>query len=124
MPFGCSVSCKQWEIFATFLEFYVWKESGSKHLLHYLDYFLGGGKSGPMDCHYLMHTFQQCMKHSNVPLSEEKTAGPATIICFLGLEIDSDKWKSVYPSESSKKLCSELTIFCTEKRLRYAKCRV
>ena len=97
MPFGCSVSCKQWEIFATFLEFYVRKESGSKHLLHYLDDFLGGGKSGTTDCHYLMHTFQQCMKHLNVPLSEEKTAGPATIICFLGLEIDLEKMEIRIP---------------------------
>ena len=45
MPFGCSLACKTWELFASFLEFCVARHSTFGSLLHYLDDFLfGGGK--------------------------------------------------------------------------------
>ena len=111
LPFGCSASCKKWELYATFLEFLVRKKAKSKNLLHYLDDFLGGGKSGTNDCLHLMRVFLECMKQLNVPIAEEKTAGPATIICFLGLDLDSEKMEVRIPFQKIQEIIEQIDNF-------------
>lgn len=117
LPFGCSVSCKTWEIFATFLEFLVRKKAGSKHLLHYLDDFLGGGKKGSGDCQHLMQTFRKCMQQLSVPLADEKTDGPSTVLCFLGLDIDSDKMEIRIPMQKVMEILQRLDFFLSKEKV-------
>ena len=88
VPFGCAISCKKFEQFATFLEFAVKQRMKSGKLLHYLDDFLGGDKSINA-CKTIMQVFRDCMADLGVPLAEEKTEGPTEVLCFLGLELDS-----------------------------------
>ena len=88
VPFGCSISCKKNEQFATFLEFAVKRRMDSGQLIHYLDDFLGGDKSY-QSCETIMQIFRGCMYELGVPLAEEKTEGPTEVLCFLGLELDS-----------------------------------
>ena len=91
LPFGCSISCATFEKFATFLEFAVHRRSPVGRLLHYLDDFLFGGKRNTHDCQIIMGHFQTCMYELGVPIAGEKTEGPKTVLCFLGLELDSDE---------------------------------
>lgn len=91
MPFGCSKSCSTWEKFARFLEFCVSRHATRGKLLHYLDDFLFGGKRNTDQCQHIMATFETSMKNLGVPIAIEKTEGPQTVICFLGLEIDSEQ---------------------------------
>lgn len=88
MPFGCSISCSTFELFATFLEHCVRAKISIGDLLHYLDDFLMGGKEKP-DCQHVLDTFKTCMEALCVPLADEKTEGPQQVIIFLGLELDS-----------------------------------
>ena len=92
MPFGCSIACKTWELFATFLEFCVAKARPADigKLLHYLDDFLFGGKKGTNHCGCIMSIFKNKMAILGVPVASDKTEGPKTKICFLGLELDSE----------------------------------
>ena len=41
---GCSISCKMFNQFSTFLHWLVEKKSGSKNLDHYLDDFIFAGE--------------------------------------------------------------------------------
>lgn len=91
LPFGCSISCATFEKFSTFLEFAVRRRSPVGELLHYLDDFLFGGRKNTKDCELIMGHFELCMSELGVPVAKEKTEGPTTIICFLGLELDSDE---------------------------------
>ena len=91
MPFGCSIACRTFETFSTFLEFAVSRQSTAGRLLHYLDDFLFGGRKGTDDCACIMSVFQDKMMLLGVPVAQEKTEGPLTKICFLGLEIDSEE---------------------------------
>ena len=84
MPFGCSIACQRWELYSTFLEFCVTRQSLVGKLLHYLDDFLFGGKKGTNRCAYIMSVFQGKMTLLGVPIAYEKTEGPTTKICFLG----------------------------------------
>ena len=45
MPFECSIACRTWEVFATFLEFCVSREAPVGRLLQYLDDYLFGGQA-------------------------------------------------------------------------------
>ena len=90
MPFGCSKSCNTWEKFARFLEFAVKRHSNRGDLLHYLDDFLFGGQRNTDQCQHIMGIFKLTLQSIGVPIAVEKTEGPTTISCFLGLELDSD----------------------------------
>ena len=91
LPFGCSISCATYERFATFLEFAVRRRSTVGRLPHYLDDFPFGGKKGTNHCKVIMTNFQACMSKLGVPIASEKTEDPTTVLCFLGLELDSDE---------------------------------
>ena len=95
MPFGCSIACKTWELFATFLEFCVTRHSKVGYLLHYLDDFLFGGKANSNHCASIMAVFHEQMTLLGVPVSEEKTEGPTTKLVFLGLKLIQKRWSLV-----------------------------
>ena len=90
MPFGCSIACQTWELFATFLEFSVARQSPFGSLLHYLDDFLFGGRKETNHCSCIMSTFMAKMQSLGVPVAAEKTEGPTTKLSFLGLDLDSE----------------------------------
>lgn len=103
LPFGCSISCSLFEKFATFLEFCVKRRMQSGKLIHYLDDYLGGDEDH-VKSKALMTLFQSCLMHLNVPIADEKTVGPATVLCFLGLELDSDKMVVRMPNEKIEEI--------------------
>ena len=117
MPFGCSIACQCWELYATFLEFCVARQSLVGKLLHYLDDFLFGGKKGTNHCACIMSVFQGKMTLLGVPIAYEKTEGPTTKICFLGLEIDSEEMVVRIPMPKIKEITQK-----TEDLLAHAKC--
>ena len=89
LPMGCSISCKIWETFATFLHWLAESKSGINTLDHYLDDFIFAGKMGSQDCAILMSQFMMLTGEIGVPIANEKTAGPTTRLTFLGFEIDT-----------------------------------
>lgn len=91
MPFGCSIAPKTWELFSTFLEFCVARRSSNTggKVLHYLDDFLFGGKKETDQCACIMAVFAEKMTLLGVPIASDKTEGPTTKLCFLGLELDT-----------------------------------
>ena len=91
MPMGCSISCSSVEKFSSFLQWIVEKESNSKHIDHYLDEFLFAGASDSSDCKDLMNCFEVICRKLGVPIANEKTEGPCTVLEYLGLTIDTDK---------------------------------
>lgn len=90
VPFGCSISCSIFEKFATFLESYIRYMRPQSSLIHYLADFLGGDKSS-QDCQASMANFQKCVDELNIPVALEKSEGPAEVLVFLGLELDSNQ---------------------------------
>lgn len=89
LPFGCSISCKIFETFSTFLEWAVKFKTQLDTVHHYLDDFIFIGKSNSDNCSALMHTFQDICSEIGVPLNQDKTIEPTTKLTFLGLEIDT-----------------------------------
>ena len=49
MPFGCSIACRTWEVFALFFEFCVSRQAPVGRSLHYLDDYLLGASEEPVN---------------------------------------------------------------------------
>ena len=89
LPMGCSASCVLFEKCSTFLEWAIKFKSGKRSVEHFLEDFLLAGKAGTGDCWQLMDHFRIICEDLGVPLAEDKTIGPSSILTFLGLEIDT-----------------------------------
>lgn len=89
LPMGCKISCSLFEIFSTFLQWLVEFLADRNTLDHYLDDFIFAGAQTTNDCDILLSAFSYACNLLNVPIADEKSVGPCTILVFLGLEIDS-----------------------------------
>lgn len=104
LPMGCAISCSLFEKFATFLHWAVEKASGTSMLDHYLDDFFFVGQEGTENCLNLMNNFQNLCRDLGVPIAENKTTGPTTVIEFLGLLIDTVLMMVRIPYDKLQKL--------------------
>ncbi|XP_031760883.1 uncharacterized protein LOC116412005 [Xenopus tropicalis] len=104
LPMGCSISCRYFECFSTFLEWVVRQETGHNSVIHYLDDFLFVGSRSTNVCQLLLSTFQFFMQKFGFPLSKEKTEGPTTVLSFLGIEIDTAALVFRLPEDKLQKL--------------------
>ena len=124
LPMGASCSPAYFETFSTFLEWVIRQDSGSDLIVHYMDDFLfvagnGEERSQSLSCQMLVERFESICKKFGVPLAADKAAGPATVLVFLGLEIDTvnqtvsipeDKLKSVIEKVRGASEASALTL--------------
>jgi hypothetical protein len=94
LPMGASCSPAFFEMFSTFLEWVVSKVAGTDLLSLYMDDFflvgwVRGHRSSEESCRHLIRSLEGVCAKLGVPLAADKSAGPATKLVFLGLEIDS-----------------------------------
>ena len=109
LPMGLSLSCSLFEKFSTFLHWLVSCKSNLESLDHYLDDFIFAGKRQSNDCELLVHIFSSICMEIGVPIAEEKSVGPTTLLVFLGLELDSVIMSIRIPIQKIEELQSLLT---------------
>lgn len=117
LPMGCSISCRYFEMFASFLEWAVKDESGFSSVTHYLDDFLFVGQSHTPVCRPLLDTFRFLMKRFGVPLAANKMVGQVTVISFLGIELDSENMAFRLPQEKLSRLRDTIDQFLMSKKV-------
>lgn len=113
---GCSVSCKLFETFSTFLQWELKRRTNSKSVDHYLDDFIFMGSANTGDCAMLMSSFDKLCLELGVPLAKNKTMGPCTLLPFLGYLIDTEMLRILIPPEKLDKLRSSLESLMTKKK--------
>ena len=89
LPMECAIYFSIFPKFSTFLHWLVQIKSGIDTLDHYLDYFIFAGETLTNDFEILMNTFLKISEKLGVPIAENKTVYPTTVLTFLGLEIDT-----------------------------------
>ena len=117
LPMGCSISCKIWETFATFLHWLTSFKSGINTLDHYLDDFIFVGEGDTENCAKLMHCFKDLTSEIGVPLAEDKTAGPTTKLTYLGFEIDTLDMVIRIPQHKVDSLIQLVSDFLSRKKV-------
>lgn len=76
--------------------------------LHYLDDFIFCGAPVTSHCEWLMECFQQVTSGLGVPLAEEKTEEPCTVLTFLVAELDTAQQSSRLPVDTMLSLQQQL----------------
>ena len=82
----------------------------SGKLLHYLDDSLGCDRD-KNSCKDLMELFKNVLLSLNVPIADEKTEGPVTVLTFLGFELDSNKMVVRIPKEKIQEILFKIDDF-------------
>lgn len=123
MPMGCAVACAAFEAFSTFLEWATKVRANTSHVTHYLDDFLFVGPSNSPACGEHLTAFQTLADELGVPLAQDKTEGPTTRLCYLGIQLDSVAGTSSLPDDKLLALQALITMMrarakCTLKELQ------
>lgn len=113
---GCSSSCQIFETFSTALEFAARKQPDIKSVTHILDdFFFVAPSQG--QCNKALHQFIELCRQIGVPISEEKTHGPATCMTFVGYEIDSQASQVRLPMDKVQKCKDQLHQFLQRRNV-------
>lgn len=90
------------------------EDAGLVSMVHYLDNFLFTGRHRSGQCVFLLQMFLNMVDELGVSLTHEKTEGPATMLTFLGIEIDTVQQCSRLLGEKLPKLRG-LVAWCLAK---------
>ena len=114
LPFGLRSAPVLFNGYADALKWVI-RSAGVPYILHYLDDFLVLGPPRSGVCRdALGHMLTTCQS-LGVPLAEDKVAGPATSLVFLGIELDSVCMEAKLPKEKLTRLCQELQQWAIRK---------
>lgn len=88
LPFGLRSAPKIFTAVADAAQWII-QRRGVRFVIHYLDDYLvvGGPKSD--ECRQALHTLLEAFFQLGLPVADDKLEGPAPILTFLGLQLDS-----------------------------------
>ena len=118
LPMGCSISCNKWEMFSTFIEWYLKSRVAEGNAMHYLDDFLFVGADGSNECANLLSDFHTVCSILGVPIANEKTEGPVKKLVFLGLLLDSEKQTVEVPRDKLQELREKINKALSQKKIQ------
>ena len=108
LPFGLRSAPYLFNQFAEALQWILQNNYGFECLIHYLDDYLIITPANFSECHYLLTIFLRVCKLLGIPVAFDKVEGPATLIVFLGLELDSVKQQIRLPVDKLEAILKEL----------------
>lgn len=90
LPFGLSYSCNLFEKFSSSLQWILENKFDVQYCVHILDDFLFVGHPNSPECAKALQSFRTLAQDINLPIKEEKTVSPTTVLTCLGIEIDTE----------------------------------
>ena len=88
LPFGLRSAPKIFSVVADALQ-WSFQQGGVSWVAHYLDDFVTVGAPDSLECQSNLDRMLLACRRLGVPVAQEKCAGPATRMVFLGFELDS-----------------------------------
>ena len=115
LAFSCKSSPRLFDCLSEALSWILLNESKVPFLVHLLDDFLPPPAQG-------LHALTTVFSQLGVPLSLEKTEGPATTLEFLGITLDSVAFKASLPTDKLDRITLLLSNYlitptCTKRQL-------
>ena len=108
LPFGLRSAPK---LFSALTDAMMWalRDRGVHMALHYLDDFLVLGPPGQPTCQEALSTTLALCDELGFLVAEEKTEGPASVLTFLGIEIDTLRQQVRLPEDKLLRLTATIT---------------
>jgi len=117
LPMGCKISCALFEKFAKFLHWLVAHFASSNTLDHYLDDFIFVGAYMSGQCRTLVNTFTTVCDQLSVPIANEKSVDPCTMMIFLGFDLDSVRMTVSIPMHKVEELQRVISRLITRQKV-------
>lgn len=103
LPFGLRSAPKLFNAVADAIQWMA-IQNGVDRLYHYLDDFICVGPPSSDTCGKDLETVRATCEDLGVPIAEEKSVGPSTILTFLGIELDTRIMQLRLPPEKLDRL--------------------
>ena len=103
LPFGLRSARKIFSAVADALE-WAMRCSGIQLVIHYLDDYFFCCAAGSTDCDRALNIAIPLCTRLGLPVAPDKVCGPATSLCFLGVELDSVAQELRLPQEKLARL--------------------
>lgn len=107
LPFGLRSAPKIFNALADALQ-WIFIQNGVPMVAHYLDDFLVLGAPNSAECQRSLDLAIQLCHLLGVPIAVHKTEGPAQVIVFLGIELDTGAMEVRLPREKLERLKHEI----------------
>ena len=122
LPFGLRSAPYIFNCLAEALCWTLQTNYGIEHLYHYLDDFITLGLPGTQQCRSNFHRIKNLLQQLNIPTADEKQEGPATLIVFLGILLDTERLEARLPPDKLAQIKKELATWvartsCTKREL-------
>ena len=118
LPMGASSACNIFDRFSSGLKWIAQTKLNIKNILHILDDFLILSDADEHKCKNDLLVFLGLCKTLGVPIKQEKTEFPTTVITFMGLELDSVNMVARLPQDKLIKLRSLLSSFRKRRKVK------
>ena len=114
LPFGSAISCTIFEDIATLIH-WIFEQRTSICFIHYLDDYLWVHKHFIV-CLRAGQVVKQVVQEVGLPLAEDKFFGPAQVLDFLGLTIDSIRMAVAIPSNKATSILKDIQVVMGSKK--------
>ena len=114
LPFGLRSSPKIFTAVADALE-WIFLHLGVSWSTHYMDDFLTMGQPDTTECRENLNSILRICEWLGVPLKAEKIEGPASVLTFLGITLDTELREIRLPEKKLEDLKSLLGMWKTKK---------
>ena len=103
LPFGLRSAPIIFSAVADALQWII-QQKGVNHIFHYADDFITVGRPGSEECSVNLTIMRDTCRITGTPVEEDKLEGPATVIPFLGIELDTIKLEIRLPVDKLQRL--------------------
>ena len=107
LPMGCSSSCAIFEKISSALKWIAERKMRGVQIVKLLDDFLFITNSEQEECAD-MNLVRSLCREIDIPLAERNSMGPARVLPFLGITLDTIKMEARLPLDKLKKCRSEI----------------
>ena len=114
LPSGSAICCAIYEDIATLIHS-IFEQRTSICFIHYLDDYLWVHKHFIV-CLRAGQAVKQVAQEMGLPLAEDKFFGPAQVLEFLGLTIDSIRMAVAIPQDKATSILKDIQVVMGSKR--------
>ena len=110
LPMGCAESCHIFERLSCALQ-WILQSRGNVAVSPILDDFIFMGPPDSPTCLQDLNRFLELARELSIPIKQEKTCLPSTVITVHGIELDTIHWQARLPADKLQKLKDTKTSF-------------
>lgn len=123
LPFGLRSAPYIFNCLADAVSWILQNNYGIEHMYHCPDDFLTVGATDTQECHSNLLLIRELFGHLKIPIADDKLEGPATLIVFLGILLDTIRLEARLPPDKLAQMKTELVKWlsresCTKHELQ------